>query len=62
MLDLLSEAGIDYTGGGYDLEDAKIPTVKLVGGTGIAIVGADMTVTKDGRSCFRKIRNCYGRL
>ena len=46
MLDRLSAAGIDYTGGGRTEEDARTPTVRLVGDTGLAIVGADMTSTK----------------
>ena len=46
MLDRLSAAGIDYTGGGRTEEDARTPSVRLVGDTGLAIVGADMTSTK----------------
>ena len=46
MLDRLSAAGIDYTGGGHTEEDARTPSVRLVGDTGLAIVGADLTSTK----------------
>ena len=58
MLDRLSAAGIDYTGGGYTQEDARTPSVRLVGDTGLAIVGADMTSTKS----FAAKRNTPGTL
>lgn len=46
MLDRLSAANIDYIGGGYNLQDARTPAVRVVGDTGLAVVGADMTSAK----------------
>lgn len=45
MLDRLTLAGIDYTGGGHDLADARRPAYRRVGDTVIAVVGADLTNT-----------------
>ncbi len=58
MLDRLSHEGIDYTGGGYTLEDARTPAVRVVGDTGLAVVGADMTFTKS----FAALWNTPGNL
>jgi hypothetical protein len=43
MLDRLSRQGIQYTGGGYDAEDARRPAYVTLGDTVVAFVGADLT-------------------
>ena len=43
MLDRLNEAGIAYTGAGYNLSDATMPAYLQVGDTIVAIVSADLT-------------------
>ncbi len=46
MLDRLAMADIGYCGGGHDLRDARRPYYQKIGDTVVAIVGADLTVTK----------------
>ncbi len=47
MMDRLLASGVQYTGGGVDLRDAKTPTVFAVGDTGVAVVGADLTYERE---------------
>ena len=43
MMDRLLTHGVQFTGGGYDAADAAAPPVFLVGDTGVAVVGVDLT-------------------
>jgi poly-gamma-glutamate capsule biosynthesis protein CapA/YwtB (metallophosphatase superfamily) len=44
MLDHLQLAGLAYTGGGHDLDDARRPTYHRLGELVVALVGADLTI------------------
>lgn len=44
MLDLLEEAGIDYAGGGKNIEEAREPVVRWVGDVAVAFIGIDFTM------------------
>ncbi|MFT5684858.1 MAG: poly-gamma-glutamate capsule biosynthesis protein CapA/YwtB (metallophosphatase superfamily) [Myxococcota bacterium] len=46
MLDRIRIAGMDYTGGGHTLADAKTPAYITLGDTVVAIVGGDLTATR----------------
>lgn len=46
MLDRLAKAGIDYTGGGVSLADARTPAYRVLGDTVVAVIGADMTAVE----------------
>ncbi|MCP4675521.1 MAG: CapA family protein, partial [Deltaproteobacteria bacterium] len=50
MLDRLSTAGIAYSGGGHNLDDARRPAYRTVGDTVVAIVGGDLTMTETARA------------
>ncbi len=54
MLDRLRAAGVDYTGGGYDLKDAQKPAYRRIGDTVVAIVGVDFTGSASARAQAEK--------
>ena len=58
-LDRLRLAGMSYTGAGYNLEDARLPSYHRVGDTVIALVGADMTHTAVFRAQKEKPGSLY---
>lgn len=45
-LDRLRIAGLDYTGAGHDLADARTPAYRRIGDTIVAFVGADLTMAE----------------
>jgi poly-gamma-glutamate capsule biosynthesis protein CapA/YwtB (metallophosphatase superfamily) len=47
MLTRLQHAGVEYTGGGYDLKDARRPAYVKVGSLSVAIVGANLAQTPE---------------
>ncbi len=47
MLDRVRIAGMDYAGGGVDLDDARTPAYATLGDTVVAIVGGDLTATRN---------------
>lgn len=50
MLDRLQREGIQYTGAGTDLADARQPAYVRVGDTVIAIVGVDLTISRKAQA------------
>ncbi|MBN2804494.1 MAG: CapA family protein, partial [Deltaproteobacteria bacterium] len=54
MLDRLQAAGINYTGGGYNIKDAKQPSYYKAGDVTVAVIGGDFTLAAPFKAGLNK--------